>query len=473
MKLWQKIYLFSLILFIVTINLSGVLLIQNFHNSLLKKEIETCINEKNFLAYEFKINTQEDIPPLDLERTLNTLMNDYAASIHYEGTFQLLDFENKLLYTDFDFPVPPDTKELNQLSSQQTHYIIRPLQGHYYLYICSATRAYNTTLKIYYAKDISAIYAQRKAHFSFFLRLDCLICCIFAIFMFFISRKITKPISILTASTQKIASGNYSERVIIHSKDEFNTLSNCFNQMAQTIEDKIAQLQLSNEEKETFINNFTHELKTPLTSIIGYANLIRTAKYNEQLFLDAANYIYKESKNLEQMAFKMMDLIYAKSGCLNLQPEDILPLYQEVKYTLMPKLEQKQIYLKIIGSPTTLMIDKTLMKLLLCNLVENAIHASSVGSTIILATATDNAHIILSVQDFGIGISKEHLDKICNPFYVVDAARTKKNNGAGIGLSICQKIIQCHKASFHIESVPSKGTTFSIIFDTTKDLTTI
>ena len=88
-------------------------------------------------------------------------------------------------------------------------------------------------------------------------------------------------------------------------------LSNHFNLMAQTVEDKINELEVSNIEKETFINNLTHELKTPLTSIIGYANLIRTSKYNEELFFEAADYIYKEGKRLEQMAFKMMDLIYA------------------------------------------------------------------------------------------------------------------------------------------------------------------
>ncbi len=473
MKLWQKIYFFPLFLLVLTLNLSGLLLIQNFHNSLLKKEIEACITEKNFLTYELRINNQQVGNSLNLEGTINTLMTDYVDSIYYEGSFQILGLENKLLYTDFDFPLPPSYEELENLPFGQTHYIIRPLGGHYYLYVASLTDAYGTPLMIYYAKDISTIYDERQTHIHFFLKLDCFICLIFAIFMFLISHKITKPIGILTNSTQKITSGKYNERVLIDTKDEFSTLSTCFNQMAQTIEDKIAQLQLSNEQKETFINDFTHELKTPLTSIIGYANFIRTSKYNEQLFFEASDYIYKESKNLEQMAFKMMDLIYAKSAHITFQPQEVLSLYKEVKQSLQPKLDEKQMDLKIIGPPCILMVDKILMKIFLCNLVDNAIKASPANSSIILAIHTHNHQTTLSVQDFGMGISPDHISKICDPFYVVDSARTKKNNGAGIGLSICSEIAKCHNGTLHIDSQLNEGTTISISFCTPDHLTTI
>ena len=94
MKLWQKIYFFPLFLLVLTLNLSGLLLIQNFHNSLLKKEIEACITEKNFLTYELRINNQQVGNSLNLESTINTLMTDYVDSIYYEGTFQILGLIN-------------------------------------------------------------------------------------------------------------------------------------------------------------------------------------------------------------------------------------------------------------------------------------------------------------------------------------------------------------------------------------------
>ena len=472
MKLWLKIYLFSLILFVLSLNLVGFLMIQNFHTNLLKKEIQNCVNEENFLAYEFKLQNV-DTSNSNFEHSLSKLMNNFSSSFKYEGSFQILDSKNTLFYSDFDFPICKEQPELESLSVGQTHYIIRPYNNHYYLYLCSTADTYNTFLKLYYAKDVSSIYTQRQSQFIFFIRISILISVIFAIFMFFISRIITKPILTLTASTQKIASGHYHERVMTSSCDEFKLLSDNFNLMAETIEDKIAQLELSNEEKEAFINNFTHELKTPLTSIIGYATFIRNSKYNEQLFFEASDYIYKESKNLEQIAFKMMDLIYAKSNNLFFQLENIPLLFEETKKSLLPKLSAKQVDLILSSPDLTLMADKTLIKMLLCNLIENALKASPSGSRILLTATQSDNQIILSVQDFGIGIAPEHLDKIFEPFYIVDAARTKKNNGAGIGLSICQKVAQVHHAKIHIDSQLNKGTIVSIIFTPTEHLTTI
>lgn len=472
MKLWQKIYLFSLLLLIFTLNIAGFLLIQKFHNDLLGKEVEKCITEQNFVASELKMNTTllKELAPdtaFNLERSINSLMSEYTDSSNHAATYQILDTQNRIIYTDLDFPTVDSKEELENLPYNTTHYIIRYFNQQHYLYVCRLTTIYNTPVKVYYAKDISSLYAGKNNYYAFFIKLDLLICFIFAIFMYFISRLITRPIDTLITSTQQIASGKYSERIGLQSKDEFSTLSNHFNLMAQTIEDKINALELSNVEKESFINNFTHELKTPLTSIIGYANFIRTSKYNEKLFFDAADYIYKEGKNLEQIAFKMMDLIYAQSQNTFLSTEDIIDLLQTVKRTLAPKLSEKQIELIIQGESTTLMLDQILMKVLLCNLLENAIKASSNNSRIVIKVSTSNQCTTIAIIDSGIGIAPEHLTKIDQPFYIVDKARTRKNNGAGLGLSICKKIAEHHHATLRIESKLGLGTTVTLTFTTT------
>ena len=234
--------------------------------------------------------------------------------------------------------------------------------------------------------------------------------------------------------------------------------------MAETIEDKVEQLERSNNEKECFINNFTHELKTPLTSIIGYANFLQGSKYDEQLFFEAAHYIYKESKYLEKMSFKMMDLIYSKSQNLTLVPVSLREVVEEAEESLKGKLEEKKITLIIEGDSKRLRLDATLMKMLISNLLENAIKASSEGAKILVQIIPLEEQVQLIVKDFGIGIGKEHLDKICEPFYIIDPARTRKGNGAGIGLAICKKIIDAHNAKLHIESKPGKGTMVMISF---------
>lgn len=474
MKLWLKIYLFSLLLLIFTLNITGFLLIQKLHNNLLEKEVEKCLSEEKLTATELRINSiylkriDSDTSP-GINISISTLIREYTSSINFEdrnnGNVEILDSQNKILYSDMKFPVSNEKEELKNLSVGETKYIIRTLDNKQYLYVGNLVSLYNSQIKIYYAKDISSIYIEKMNQYALFLKLNIMICSIFAVFMFFISRLITKPINTLIASTQKISLGQYSERVALKSKDEFNVLSNHFNLMAQTIEDKINELEMSNIEKETFINNLTHELKTPLTSIIGYANLIRTSKYNEELFFDAADYIYKEGKRLEQMAFKMMDLIYSKTQEIKLTPEKIMRIIYEVEKSLFVKIKDKNIDLIIEGEECILDVDKDLIEMALCNLVDNAIKASENNSKIYLKVSNLNNKTSISIADSGSGMAKEHLDKIWQPFYVVDKARSRKSNGAGIGLSICKKIVEVHNADIKINSELGKGTEVTLTFN--------
>lgn len=474
MKLWLKISLFSLILLILTLNLAGFILIQKFHNDLIEKEVDKCLAEQKFVSSQLRINSlyMQKIysdTTSNINILIGTLMNEYNSSTNHEagqhGEIEILDSQDKILYSDMKFPISNEKQELENLSLGKINYIIRTVDDKQYLYVSSLVNAYNVSIKIHYAKDVSNIYLEKMNQYAIFMKLDILICSLFAVFMFFISRLITKPINSLIASTQKISLGQYSERVKIKSKDEFNVLSNHFNLMAQTIEDKINELEISNIEKETFINNLTHELKTPLTSIIGYANLIRTSKYNEELFFEASDYIYKEGKRLEQMAFKMMDLIYAKTQEIKLTPEKIMSVIDEAKKLLFVKLKEKNIDLIIEGEDCILYMDKDLIKMALCNLVENAIKASENNSKIYLKVSVLNDKTVISIEDLGSGISKEHLDKVWQPFYVVDKARSRKNNGAGIGLSICKKIAEVHNADIKINSELGRGTEVTIIFN--------
>ncbi|WP_160693022.1 HAMP domain-containing sensor histidine kinase [Clostridium sp. C2-6-12] len=475
MKLWLKIYLFSLLLLIFTLNITGFVLIQKFHNDAMEKEVNKCIAQQKFISSQLRINSislqkiHSDYSP-DINMPISTLMCEYNSTIDHEdwtqGEIEILNQQDKILYSDVNFPNYDEKAELEDLSISTIKYIIRTLDNKQYLYVSSLINIYNTPIKIHYAKDISSIYTEKMKYYTLFMKLDILICSLFAIFMFFISRLITKPIDTLIDSTQKISMGQYSERINkIRSKDEFYVLSNHFNLMAQTVEDKINELELSNIEKDTFINNLTHELKTPLTSIIGYANLIRGSKYSEELFFEAADYIYKEGKRLEQMAFKMMDLIYTKNQEFKLTPEKIMPIIYEVEKSLIVKLKDKNIDLIIEGEECILDLDKDLIKMALCNLIENAIKASQNNAKIYLKVTDLNNKTTISIKDSGSGIAKEHLNKIWQPFYVVDKARSRKSNGAGIGLSICKKIVEVHNAEIEINSELGQGTKVTITFN--------
>lgn len=470
MKLWIKIYIFSLVLIILTLNLSGFILIDKFHKDLLKKEIEKCIEEEKFVSLQLKINSlYVKSEYKDTKGLIKRVMNEYNTCFNNEsskiGKINILNLENKAIYSDVDFINSNNNEELENLKEDKINYVIRTVDNKKCLYICSLAYLSDEAIKIYYVKDISEIYDERVNRYLFFIKLNIVLCLIFAVFMIFISKFITKSINSLINSTNKISSGEYSERVSIKSKDEFYILAKSFNTMAQTIEDKIRELEESNVEKETFINNFTHELKTPLTSIIGYANLIRTSKYNEELFFEAADYIYKQGKRLEIMELKLMDLIYAKTQKITLKPINIINILEEIKDMMFIKLNDKNIKLIIGGQDCILKGDSDLIKILLCNLIENAMKASECNSKIKISIDIKENKLYISIRDYGIGIPKEHLEKIFQPFYVVDKSRSRKLNGAGIGLSICEKIIRAHNADININSELGKGTEVVIIFE--------
>ena len=216
MKLWLKIYLFSLLLLIFTLNIAGFTLIQKLHNDLLEKEVEKCLAEQKFISSELRINSlyiqkiYSDTAS-DINILIGTLMDEYNSSANIEagqhGHVEILDSQNKILYSDMKFPVSNEKQELENLSLGKTNYVIRTLDNKEYLYVSSLVNVYNVPIKIHYSKDISNIYIEKMKQYALFMKLDILICSLFAVFMFFISRLITKPINTLIVSTQKIIFG--------------------------------------------------------------------------------------------------------------------------------------------------------------------------------------------------------------------------------------------------------------------------
>ena len=233
--------------------------------------------------------------------------------------------------------------------------------------------------------------------------------------------------------------------------------------MADAIVEKICELERLNEEKQRFIDNLTHELKTPLTSIIGYANLLRTTKVNEKVLNQAVDYIYSEGKKLENLSGKMLDLIILKKDHFELKPTDLVPLVKDVTNSMQHKLEEKNIDVQILGKPVMVLSDRYLFQVLLSNLIDNAIKASPKDSTINVMVYLEDENTVVEVEDSGVGIPDAHLDKIMEPFYMVDKSRSGSRESSGLGLSICKKIADIHNAQIDFSSKVDRGTSVKII----------
>lgn len=471
MRFWQKISLFSILTFIVIFNLASVLIIERNHSKMLQQEINTMLRENMNIR-----STMEAVAPLlkiyndfDYEKTVFTnIGNEFVARNNDQKMYlSIVDEMNRKVFSNVDFT--EQHPELQGSSEDEIRYMLSDAGRRTILFTSSLVHINQKKYTIGYMKDVTSIYQERVEQYHFFLKVDFVACLIYMIVMFLISKGLTKPIDKMVKTAKVIAQGDFSKRVELKSKDEISNLAHHFNHMVSVVEDKIIELERHNLEKQRFIQNFTHELKTPLTSIIGYADFLRVTKYQEDVFLDGLNVIYNEAKRLESLSLKMMDLILVQADHFEMKMENLKTVIDEMDSALAMKAKDKNIRLVYDCKDCRIWMEKDLMKSLIFNLADNAIKASAEQGTVTIRTYEDHHQCVLTVADCGIGIAPEHVDNIFEPFYVSDKARTRSYNGAGLGLSICQSIAKIHHGTFEVASEENKGTTVTVRFDVKRE----
>ena len=284
--------------------------------------------------------------------------------------------------------------------------------------------------------------------------------------MYIISKKLTKPLGTLSDISKDIAKGKYDIRVVESKKnDEIGVLEHNFNLMIDVIENNIEELKYLNESKQRFIDSLNHEIKTPITSIIGYSELLLKSNVSEEIKIKSLKYINSEAKRLETLNSTLLKLTLMREENRKLGKVELKEAINNVKNILIYKMERKNIKLNIKIENIDLVQDKELLEVLLTNIIDNSIKASNVGSWIDVEGYYGNNEYILKIKDKGIGIPQEDLDKVLEPFYMVDKARTRKNNGIGLGLSICSEICNMYNISLDIKSKLNVGTEVILIFN--------
>lgn len=274
-------------------------------------------------------------------------------------------------------------------------------------------------------------------------------------------RHMLLPLQKLNDSAKKIAEGVYDDRVDIKGKDEIGELGKSFNQMAQAVETKTQHLEESERRKTLFMGNLTHELKTPMTAISGYAQTLLTTKLELEEQEEALLYIYEQCGRLERLSKKMMRLLEVDGEeALHYTKVSAKQLFEDAKKSCKILLEKKSMVLECVSHDEMYRVDYDLMLDVLINLIDNGVKASEEGSRIRLIASEDS----ITVQDFGRGIPEEEKERILEPFYMIDKSRSRKCGGAGLGLSLAALIIKRHNMKMEIESEIGKGTSIHLQF---------
>ncbi len=263
------------------------------------------------------------------------------------------------------------------------------------------------------------------------------------------------PLSELSRGAKQIAAGAYDKRVIVKTRDEVGTLAADFNTMAAAVEAHAKELEETQRRKTLFMGSLTHELKTPLTAISGYAQTLRAAALGEEDREEALTYIYEEAGRLDRLAKKMMRILELDRN-IDLVFEEIPVgrLFACAVKTCAASAVRKSIMLRIGSSEGSIRGDFDLMCDVMVNLIDNAIKASPDGGAVLVGM--EGACIM--VEDHGCGIPPEEIGKLTEPFYMVDKSRSRKSGGAGLGLALAERILDSHGMKLRIESEVGKGT---------------
>ncbi|WP_028594575.1 sensor histidine kinase [Paenibacillus assamensis] len=471
MKFWKKIYIFSILVFVIIFNAASIMVIERSHNRMLEQEIDSALSQ--YMSIHSSVNAIVPIvriyDSIDYEKTVLTrIANEFVRTNKEQHVYlDIRDEKNQAIFSNIDFQMPTQREELSKLSLDEVRYMLRDIDERTILFISNMVDVSQTSYLFTYMVDVSSVYQDRVDQYKFFIKVDVVACILYMLIMFFVSRGLTRSIDRLGRTAQVIAQGKFSERVQLQSKDEIGVLADNFNNMAAVVEDKITELERINQEKQRFINNFTHELKTPLTSIIAYASFMRTTKYDEETFLDGLNVIYSEGKRLEMLSLKLMNLIVLQEDDFELEMHDLGAVIAELKPALDMLAQEKQVKIITVFEPGELRLEKDLIKVLVSNLVDNAIKASEEQQTITIQIVWKDGQCVLAVLDQGIGIAKEHQDKIFEPFYMVDKSRTRSGKGAGLGLAICKNVAKVHNAIIQVTSNEDQGTKVEVVFTPT------
>lgn len=273
-------------------------------------------------------------------------------------------------------------------------------------------------------------------------------------------RRSLLPVRKLEKGAAEISDGHYENRIYIKGHDEIASLAERFNRMAAAVSEKITALGETTERQQAFINALSHEMKTPVTSIMARAETLLMRDISENDQNRSLERIYNQCAWMEKLSGKLTALVMLQ-GSVDVRPGSVRELFAAVEETVSDVIAKKNITLVTECKTDTLPMDFDLMRAALVNLVDNAGKASHNGSVIELS-AYDH---ILQVKDHGKGIPKEEIERVTQPFYMVDRSRSKKTGGSGLGLALVERIVQAHGAKLCITSTLGKGTTIKIIFE--------
>ena len=275
-------------------------------------------------------------------------------------------------------------------------------------------------------------------------------------------KNIFRPIEQINEATKKVALGEYDIELESKREDEIGELTNNFNKMTHGLKST------ENLQKE-FINNVSHEIKTPVSSIEGFAKFLKDKNLTQEEREEYANIIIEEAKRLENLTGKILKLskLNNQEIITNKQEIEVAEQIRKAISLLEPKWSKKDIKINVSLEEKIFLGDEDLIFQVWVNIIDNAIKFSNEGGSIDIKVYEKDGNINVEIKDRGIGMKEEELEKVYDRFYQIDRSHSKE--GSGLGLAIVKRIVELSEGKIEIKSKENKGTTVIVKLPVTSE----
>ena len=443
MKFAWKIFFVSFIMIIVSFGVGGFMLINAVFTGTLDEKTSTLTDNNSYITLSlYATCTNADTMGYG-ESSVDYIINNFLQQVSGSSADTKVKIGNATQLTEFD-----DITFITKIENGMHSHRIVQSKGRHWFQAVSHISISGRDLYVETLTDISEIYSSRDSYCGIFRIILLIVAMISSLVLVIFSKFLTRPLVKLSDAAREIAEGNFSKRVETTGTGEVKELSDSFNTMVENIESYTDKLKKAARDRDDFVANFTHELKTPLTSVIGYADMLRTYELDADKRRECADYIYREGKRLEKLSANLLEIIVMENSDIKCTDINTEHLFKEIRGSVAFLLKKYGVKLHIKYE-----------KAIISAVIDNACKASKNGQEIALLGKTDGERYSFSVSDCGRGIPKDELEKITQPFYMVDKSRSRKMGGAGLGLALCNEIARLHNSTLTIESEENVGTT--------------
>lgn len=456
---WFQNYVLVLLIIIIILGSIFMFAFKNF----LYNNVYNLLSNRGRLAVEFyekyyntSLYTPDEIAQMMIDRY------DWSKLVE----LQILDLEGNIIQSTSGFPLkvtdymPSEATEENSKLVYHHSQTKEKVMG---VFIPLKNKTGETILVLKYITSLDKVDSILYKVFILSIGVLGVFIFIISILSFVFTRTIIDPIEKIIKASDKLAQGNYNARINIDFKDELKVLADSINSMA-------GEIQASEKLKNEFISSVTHEIRTPLTSIKGWGETILTSDFkNEKEVKQGLNIIVKETERLSYMVEELLEFSKIEAGNFKIYTEacDLVEIVEDVLSIYKGKFTSKKItpVFEHFQDRLIMTLDSNRIRQVIINILENSYKYSDYNSKIVLKLTEKNDKIVLTIKDYGKGISPENLEKVKDKFF----KGSSKKAGSGLGLAISNEIMKLHGGSLTIDSILNKETTVTLEFPKRKE----